>query len=127
MRRENRRLAYLRPDENIPYLILAENGQGNVAIGFILLCRWLGGGDEYTSWSYFIDTRFQGNGYGRAAARLAIRVLKAAAPNTGIKLSVGENNQKGAELYQSNGFEKTDEMDRDDLVFIAKMKTAFRR
>ena len=73
--------AYLCPEDNYPCLICSEQGE---PVGFINLDTWLGEGDAY-SWSYFIDKGQQGKGYGKAAARLAIRLLKAADPEKPIK------------------------------------------
>ena len=56
-------------------------------------------------------------GYGRAAAELAVRILKTAAPDVPIKLSTEWDNEKAQRLYQSVGFLKTEEMDGDYYVF----------
>lgn len=105
--------AYLHPENNYPCVILNAQGQ---RVGFILLYKWLGLGDEY-SWSYYIDQRHQGKGYGRNAAKLAIRILKAADPAMPIKLATEAENRKAQKLYRSLGFKLLDEMDGDDLVF----------
>ena len=68
------------------------------------------------SFSY-IDERKQGKGYGRAAARLAVKVLKAAFPDKKIKLSTEACNKKAQALYLYLGFQKLEETDGDDLVF----------
>lgn len=105
--------AYLCPDDNCPCIIRNERME---RIGFINLCRWLGKGD-CCSWSFFIDKKHQGKGYGKRAAKLAVRILKAAEPNKTIKLSTEESNEKAQKLYASLGFMKLDELDGDDLVF----------
>lgn len=105
--------AYLNPKDNYPCVILNAQGQ---RVGFILLDVWLGDGDGY-SWSYYIDQGQQGKGYGRDAAKLAVRLLKAADPVMAIKLSTEKENQKAQKLYRSLGFALLDEMDGDDLVF----------
>lgn len=106
--------AYLYREDNYPCIIYNEK---NDPIGFINLCKWLGDSDAY-SWSYFIDKRHQGMGYGKCAAQLAINILKSANPEKKIILSTEESNKKAQSLYISLGFEKSDEMDGDDLVFI---------
>ena len=63
------------------------------------------------------DVRYQKMGYGRAAARLAIDLLKSADPEKQIKLSTEVSNTSAQGLYVSLGFEKLDETDGDDLVF----------
>jgi len=105
--------AYLRPNDNYPCVILNAQGQ---RVGFILLDVWLADGDGY-SWSYYVDQRQQGKGYGKDAAKLAIKVLKAADPAMPIKLATEAENRKAQALYRSLGFKLLDEKDGDDLVF----------
>ncbi len=104
--------AYLHREDHYPCIICNERGE---RIGFISFSKWFGG-DAY-SWGYFIDKHSQGKGYGKAAARLAVQVLKKANPEIPIKLATEECNLKAQSLYASLGFEKLNEMDGDDLVF----------
>lgn len=106
--------AYLFPGDHVPCLIYDERKE---PIGFISLCKWLGKGDDCYSWSYYIDRNHQGKGYGRKAAGLAIRILKAADPKKTIKLSTEKSNEKAQRLYLSLGFQMLPEFDGDDLVF----------
>ncbi len=106
--------AYLAPNDHIPCVICKAGGE---RIGFIVLKKWSGSGAGFT-WSYFIDRGFQGMGYGKAAAKLAIKILRAADPKMPIKLSTEASNVKAQKLYRSIGFTKSDELDGDDLVFI---------
>ncbi len=103
--------AYLRPENYLPCIIWKDNER----IGFILLCRWSDG--SANSWSYYLDQKYQGQGYGRAAARLAIDILKAAEPTMPIKIAVEQANKKAQSLYRSIGMQENGEMDGDDLVF----------
>ena len=106
--------AYLQPNNHLPFVIcLKENNQ---RIGFISLCKWLGKGDAFT-WSCFIDKQYQGQGYGKSSADLAIKVLKAIDNKKPIKLATEKENKKAQKLYMSLGFTKTEELDGDDLVF----------
>ena len=104
--------AYLRPDANIPCIIW----QGDSRIGYIVFRKWVG--SEATSWSYFLDKDWQGKGFGKTAAKLAVQILKAAMPELPIKLSSEQANEKAHRLYQAIGFQLSDEIDGDDLVFI---------
>ncbi len=106
--------AYLAPDDNVPCVICKSDGE---RIGYIVFRKWLGKGDGF-NWSYYIDREFQGHGYGKAAARLAIKILKSVDPKMPIKLSAEADNVKAQKLYCSIGFVKSDEMDGDDLVFV---------
>lgn len=105
--------AYLFRDDNFPCIIYNES---NEPIGFINFCVWHGCGDAY-SWSFYIDKKYQGCGYGKSTGRLAIDILKAANSLKQIKLATEQCNIKAQSLYLSLGFEKSDEMDGDDLVF----------
>ena len=64
-----------------------------------------------------MDKAHQGKGYGRRAARLAIRLLKAADAAKPIKLATERDNQRAQSLYASLGFHLLPERDGDDLVF----------
>ena len=103
--------AYLHPENYLPCIIWKDNTR----IGFILLCRWSDG--SANSWSYYLDQNYQGQGYGRAAAVLAIKILKTAEPTMSIKLAVEQSNKKAQSLYRSIGLRENGEMDGDDLVF----------
>ena len=107
--------AYLHPEDNVPCIICGKDEQ---SIGFIIFRKWLGPGDEAFNWSYYIDKDSQGLGYGRAAAELAVKILKAVNPDIPIKLSTEVYNSKAQRLYESIGFVKSDEMDGDDFVFV---------
>lgn len=106
--------AYLAPHDNVPCVICKSDGE---RIGYIVFRKWLGKGNGF-NWSYYIDKDFQGLGYGKAAARLAVKILKAVDPQMPIKLSTEVFNIKAQKLYCSIGFVKSDELDGDDLVFI---------
>lgn len=105
--------AYLHPENNYPCLIINEENQ---PIGFILLDMWLGKGTAF-HWSYYIDREWQGRGYGRKAAQLAIRIFRRIDKSMMIKLSTEAENRKAQQLYLSLGFQKLNELDGDDLVF----------
>lgn len=104
--------AYLHPEDHVPCIIW----NGIRRIGFIVLRKWAS--NNATSWSYYLDAQYQGKGFGKSAARLAVQILKSAAPEQPIKLSTEKGNEKAQHLYRSVGFVLTDEIDGDDLVFI---------
>ena len=104
--------AYLRPDDHIPCIIW----HGESRIGYIILRKWVG--SEATSWSYYLDKTWQGKGFGKTAARLAVQILKAAMPELPIKLAAEKDNEKAHRLYQAIGFQLSNELDGDDLVFV---------
>lgn len=79
-------------------------------------CQWSAESDT-SSWSCFIGRRHQKKGCGKAAAQLALHILKTAAPEKPIKLATEAQNLPAQSLYVSLGFQKLPEMDGDDLVF----------
>lgn len=105
--------AYLAPQDNLPCVICKTDG---ARIGYIVFRVWPGEGNG-VNWSYYLDSSFQGKGYGKVAAELAVRILKTAVSETPIYLSTEETNTKAQRLYASIGFTQTDWRDGDDLVF----------
>ena len=103
--------AYLDPENNIPCIIL----KNKTKIGYIVLRKW--SDKSANSWSFYLDKNFQGFGYGKTAAQLAVRILQQANPNTTIKLSTEQTNYPAQRLYRALGFTHTGEMDGNDLVF----------
>ena len=108
--------AYLAPNDTVPCVICKADGE---KIGFMVFRKW-SGADAGWNYSYFIDLKYQGMGYGKAAATLAVKILRAADPKRPIKLSTEASNIKAQTLYQSLGFTKSEELDGDDLVFILR-------
>lgn len=110
--------AYLHPESNVPCIIW----NGDSRIGYIVLREW--NGNEANSWSFYLSQEHQGRGYGKIAAQLAIQILLAAAPDTPIKLSTEKANHKAQQLYLDLGFQRTDELDGDDLVFVYRKESS---
>lgn len=108
--------AWLKPKEHVPYVIRTRQGK---PVGFMMLNIWE---QPYpsTSWSFFIDGRFQHQGYGSAAAKCAVAVLRAAFPDLPICLSVEESNKKAVALYSKLGFRFWGEYDGDEQVYVLK-------
>lgn len=88
--------AYLTPEDHDPCLIENERRE---PIGFLCFTAWA---DAY-SWSYFLDVRQQGRGYGKRAAQLALRLLRLADPDMPVKLAVEAANTRAQGLYRSLG------------------------
>lgn len=103
--------AYLHSESNVPCIIW----KGDIRIGYIVLRECSDKGA--TNWSFYLSQEHQGYGYGKTAAKVAVQILLAAAPNTPIKLSTEKSNHKAQQLYRNLGFRYTDELDGDDLVF----------
>lgn len=109
--------ACLNPEDNLPCVICRSDQK---RIGYLVFRKWLGEGEDASNWSYYLDKDSQGAGYGRAAALLAVKILKAAKPEWPVKLSTEADNQKAQRLYESIGFVRSSEMDGDDLVFVLR-------
>lgn len=105
--------AYLAPEDHVPCVICAAVGE---RVGFIDLYRWRGDTPSY-AWGFFVEARQQGKGYGKAAARLATRLLKAANGAMPIRLAVEEENRRAQAIYRNLGFRALPERDGTDLVF----------
>ncbi|MGI6664548.1 MAG: GNAT family N-acetyltransferase [Christensenellaceae bacterium] len=71
-----------------------------------------------------IDKRFQGKGYGRAAAAHVLAHMQAQYRPSGIYLSVYEDNTPAIALYQSLGFAYTGEKDTkgEDVMYLRVVK-----
>lgn len=104
--------AYLAPEDNVPCIISLSDG---TKVGYIVFRKWFA--DDSFSWSFYLDRDFQGKGLGKAAAQLAINILRAADASRDIKLSCEAANTKAQRLYTSVGFTRTDELDGDDIVY----------
>ncbi len=69
---------------------------------------WLGG--------ILIDTTHQGQGYGREAVRAAIAMLSDADAYEEFALSYSPTNTVAKHLYETLGFNETDEWEGDEIV-----------
>ena len=127
--------AYLFPNDNIPYLIYEKDGEREIPVGFISLRFCYHTEDKRswnyymttpprTTWSYFIDSSCQGRGLGTLSAKLAMRLLLKAAPEYPIELTTEQDNIKAQKLYEKLGFERTSELDGDDIVYLYTPKSA---
>lgn len=105
--------AYLSPEEHFPCILCTRTGE---RVGYLQFYRWRGEG-EAVSWSFFVDRRQQHRGYGTAAASLAAALLKAACPQTPVRLAVEAENTAAQRLYRALGFSQLAETDGDDLIF----------
>lgn len=63
----------------------------------------------------FIDERYQGQGYGRAAVRLVLDAMKQDGKYGKVELCYIEGNDAARKLYEQFGFQET-EQDEDEIV-----------
>lgn len=108
--------AFLNPSD---YYICIIRNNSLKPVGFMAFSKWRGHGEAVT-WSYCIDSSYQGLGYGISSAKLAVSILKKAFNSVPIKLAVIVDNYKAQEVYKSIGFVFENEYDYDDMVFILR-------
>ncbi|MBQ2668066.1 MAG: GNAT family N-acetyltransferase [Clostridia bacterium] len=75
--------------------------------------------DELSAYDFsqlFIDERYQGNGYGYAAAAQIVERMKADGKFRKIILCYIEGNEAARKLYEKIGFYHTGEVDDDEII-----------
>ena len=107
--------AYIRPGDLTwtPYAFyLAEE-----MIGFTALAYEPGSSENYWLGHFFIDHRYQGQGYGKLALRLFLQFLKEHHPQCEtLQLTVHPENVRAQHLYKSVGFQPTgEELDQEPI------------
>ena len=75
--------------------------------------------DAYDLSQIFIDERFQGKGYGKAATKLVLDAMKRDGKYSKVVLCYIEGNDAAKKLYESFGFV---EIDRDEDEIIMELK-----
>ncbi|HEX6543642.1 MAG TPA: GNAT family N-acetyltransferase [Ktedonobacterales bacterium] len=98
--------AYIRPGGAIwtPYAIYANS----TMVGFAALAYEPGTTDEYWIFHFFIDQRYQGRGYGRAALRRFVAMVKREHPEClTLQLVVHPKNLPAQRFYTAAGFRPT--------------------
>src|SRR5260370_41636825 len=87
-----------------PYAISA----GAEMVGFVALAYEPASADDYWVFHFFIDQRYQGRGYARAALERLLALVKRAHPaNQTMQLVVHPENHVAQHLYTSAGFRPT--------------------
>lgn len=88
----------------LPYAIYA----GATMVGFVALAYESDIADEYWIFHFFVDQRYQGQGFGKAALRHIIELVKAEHPQCHtMKLVVHPENHQAQRLYTAAGFHVT--------------------
>ncbi len=122
------------------YFALTEEGKnvftfgiynGKKAVGFLMIgynCVWREKLDfaknSYYIWRFMIDKRYQGNGYGREALKLAIDFVRTAPCGAAEScwLSYEPENEAARKLYLSSGFEERLDLWEEDEEIPAVLK-----
>ena len=104
-----------------PYAIAAK-GQ---FIGMLALAHAPDNPTDYWLFHFFIDQRWQGQGYGRAALRAAVELVRADYTHCQhIHLTVNPDNTPGQRLYASVGFRPGGAQQHGELVYILDLAAA---
>jgi len=67
---------------------------------------------------FFIDSRYQGNGYGKKAASMILDMMKADAKYRKVCLCYIEGNEAARKMYENLGFKETGERDGEEIVMV---------
>ena len=104
---------------------------GKKAVGFIMIafdCPWatkyFGLPEKfYYIWRFMIDKKYQGQGFGKEALRLAIEFVKTfpAGKSEGCWLSYEPENEVARKLYQKMGFVERLDLHKEDFEIPAVM------
>ena len=85
---------------------------GDTIVGYVTPICDPSSADNYWIDDIMIDAIYQGRGYGRAAMKAVLALIRERYPRCRtIKLTCFRANTNAAELYRSLGFELTDELD----------------
>jgi diamine N-acetyltransferase len=108
--------AYIRPGGAIwtPYAIYA----GETMMGFCALAYEPETTDQYWLFHFFIDQRYQGQGYGRMGLAQLIALVRREHPRCAmLQLVVHPENTRAQRLYTAAGFQPTGELRWDEPVY----------
>ncbi len=94
-------------------LILADGR----AVGFVFYGYWEEK-DRYLLCRFMIDEREQGKGYGKAALPLIVEQMRRQYGCKDVYLTLEDENARAVHLYTAFGFERTEEMDYNERVYI---------
>ena len=77
--------------------------------------------EEYDFSQFFIDERYQGRGFGRAAAEQIVGLLREDGKYDRVLLCYIEGDEAARSLYEKLGFRHTGEVDEDEIMMELKL------
>ena len=92
---------------------------GDTAVGFVFYGHWADE-PEYMLCRYMIDVKYQNQGYGKAFLPMVVDQIRIQFKCKDVYTSVDDENAHARHLYTSFGFERTEEMDGEERVYILR-------
>lgn len=92
---------------------------GEKAVGFVFYGYW-SEEDQYMLCRYMIDVKYQNNGYGKAFLPMVVAQIREQFGCKDVYTSVADENIHALHLYTSFGFERTDDMDGEERVYVLR-------
>ena len=92
---------------------------GDTAVGFVFI-GYDRDEDRYLMCRYMIDVAHQHKGYGKAFLPRVIDLIRSQYGCRDVYTSVHDDNAHAIHLYTGLGFERTEEMDADERVYILR-------
>lgn len=92
---------------------------GENAVGFVFYGHWPEE-DQYMLCRYMIDVRHQNRGYGKAFLPLVVEQIRSQFGCKDVYTSVADENLHAKHLYTSFGFERTEELDGEERVYVLR-------
>ncbi len=89
------------------------------AVGFVFYGYWEEK-ERYLLCRYMIDIAHQGKGYGKAALPLIVAHIRNQYGCRDVYLTLEDENARAIHLYTSFGFERTEEMDETERVYVLR-------
>ncbi len=92
---------------------------GDTAVGFVFY-GYDRDEDHYLLCRYMIDVKYQGQGYGKAFLPMAVKQIKDQYGCLDVYTSVHDDNAHALHLYTAFGFQRTEEMDAEERVYVLR-------
>jgi diamine N-acetyltransferase len=92
---------------------------GENAVGFVFYGHWPEE-DQYMLCRYMIDVKYQNKGYGKAFLPMVVAQIREQFSCKDVYTSVDDENLHAMHLYTSFGFERTEEMDGEERVYVLR-------
>ena len=92
---------------------------GDQAVGFVFY-GYLPEDDQHLLCRYMIDVKYQQQGYGKAFLPLAVELIREQYGCRDVYTSVHDDNPHAMHLYTSFGFQRTEEMDGEERVYVLR-------